>query len=201
VATATTQTSRATIDPYAGVRRRRGFTLIEIVVVITIIAVAAAITIPSLGAGQRQREIRRTLQTFVSTVRRASSVSVFQRRPVELRLHPRERRYEIVTRESAFATADTRAATPRGRSVWGRAPAADGSPGDAGMGFSLPALASFGSVEGGRDLGREGIVFDFYPNGSSSGGKIEFVFDAGRGRPTSHVVVVNPLVSSISLED
>ena len=65
----------------------------------------------------------------------------------------------------------------------------------------LPELASFGDVEGGRDLGDEGIIFDFYPNGSSSGGTIELRFELGRGRPISHTLSINPLISSISIED
>ena len=62
-------------------------------------------------------------------------------------------------------------------------------------------MASFGEIRGGRDLREEGIVFEFYPNGSSSGGMIELVFDTGASRPVSYKLSINPLVSSISIED
>lgn len=183
-----------------------GFTLIEIIVVVAIIAVAAAIALPSLNAGARQREIRRTLQGFVSAVRRASSVAVFQRRPVELRVFSREGAYTIVVPESASreegeATAAEQTSTRRRIGLLGRTGESANAEDSKEHRVVLPELASFGEVEGGRDLGEEGIIFDFYPNGSSSGGAIELRFDVGRGRPIAHKVVINPLISSISLED
>lgn len=186
--------------------RSSGFTLIEIIVVVAIIAVAAAIALPSLNAGARQREIRRTLQGFVSAVRRASSVAVFQRRAVELRIFSREGAYSIVvptsgSGEEGAATAGEETGTRRRIGLLGRTDESVNSQGSKEHRVVLPELASFGDVEGGRDLGEEGIVFDFYPNGSSSGGAIELEFDLGRGRPLAHKVVINPLISSISLED
>lgn len=201
MAKATTRTYRATTDGVTNLQRSRGFTLIEIVVVITIIAVAAAIALPAINAGARQREVRRSLQTFVSTVRRASSLSVFERRPVELTVFPREARYSVSNPRSRGEAAVTERETA-GRGLFPRrrgASAGDEQKGE--FAVSLPGLASFGDVEGGRDLGDEGVVFDFYPNGSSSGGRFELLFDTGRGRPISYVVVVNPLISSVSLED
>jgi prepilin-type N-terminal cleavage/methylation domain-containing protein len=184
--------------------RSSGFTLIEIIVVVAIIAVAAAVALPSINAGARQREIRRTLQSFVSTVRRASSVAVFHRRPVEFRILPEDGAYAVVvptsSAEADGETGEVAEARPR------RVSRLLGGSGDAKADAAtrehrivLPALASFGEVEGGRDLGEEGIVFDFYPNGSSSGGTIELRFDLGRGRPLSHKLSINPLVSSISM--
>ena len=206
--TATTPTYRATTE--AGCGKHAGFTLIELVVVITIIAIAAAITIPSIGAGAHQREVRRTLQKFVSSLRRASSVAVFQRRPVELRLLPKENRYVIVmpklrSEEEAAAQAEQQQ-RPRSRSggLVGRGKNTAGDVEESQQGLAsieLPAMASFGDIEGGRDLAEEGIVFDFLPNGSSSGGAIELLFDSGRGRPESFKLVVNPLISSVSFED
>ena len=109
VETATTPTSRATTERAHGAVA--GFTLIEIVVVVAIIAIAAAIAVPSIGAGAHQREVRRTLQGFVSAIRRASSVAVFQRRPVELRIMAKEGRYAVVlpSPRSAEDTSGTKA--------------------------------------------------------------------------------------------
>jgi type II secretion system protein H len=205
VETATAPTSRATTERRP---RERGFTLIEIVVVVAIIAIAAVIAIPNIGAGARQREVRRTLQTFVSTVRRASSVAVFQRKPVELRIHVKEGTYSVVVPSTNDDEADVesesrRGARTRGGRVVGRAhdeeTGAEGGRGAAHT-VQLPEMASFGDVEGGRDLDDEGIVFDFLPNGSSSGGLVELMFETSRGRPESFRLVINPLVSAISFE-
>jgi type II secretion system protein H len=187
-------------------RRASGFTLIEIIVVVAIIGIAAAMVLPSINAGAQQREIRRTLQTFVSTVRRASSVAVFRRRPVELRIFTREGAYSVVVPSSSTSEDGTTSAAEEPQPRRGsrllpgsREVEADSAPSEHRV--VLPALASFGEVDGGRDFGDEGIVFDFYPNGSSSGGEIELRFDVGRGRPLSHTLSINPLVSAISMED
>ena len=187
-------------------RRESGFTLIEIIVVVAIIAVAAAIALPSINAGAQQREIRRTLQGLVSTLRRASSFAVFHRRPVELRILAKDGVYSVVVPTSSAddesGAVAVEEARPRRRSrLLGGGGDAETAAGAGEHRVVLPALASFGEVEGGRDLGDEGIVFDFYPNGSSSGGTIELRFDVGRGRPVSHKLSINPLVSSISMED
>ena len=50
----------------------KGFTLIELVVVMVILAVTAVLVLPSVQGGMRQREVRRSLQGFVASVRRAS---------------------------------------------------------------------------------------------------------------------------------
>jgi type II secretion system protein H len=188
-------------------RTSSGFTLIEIIVVIAIIAVAAAVALPSLNAGARQREIRQTLQRFVSALRRASSVAVFHRRPVELRILAKEGAYSVVLPElssrddAAEAERVDEGRPPRKSGLLGRADESGAQADSEEHRVELPELASFGDVEGGRDLGEEGIVFEFYPNGSSSGGTIELRFDVGRGRPVSHRLSINPLLSSISMED
>jgi hypothetical protein len=152
--------------------------------------------------------VRRTLQRFVSALRRASSVAVFQRRPVELRILAKEGRYSVVLpklRSEADAAAqeqEEKRTRTRSTGLGRGRNKVDGEEQEAGVEtFDLPEMASFGDIEGGRDLEDEGIIFDFLPNGSSSGGAIELLFDSGRGRPESFKLVVNPLISSVSFED
>jgi prepilin-type N-terminal cleavage/methylation domain-containing protein len=206
VETLTTATFPATTERRQRGRASAGFTLIEIVVVVTIIAIAAVIAIPNIGAGARQREVRGTLQKFVSTVRRASSVAVFQRKPVELRIFVDERAYAVVVpadrTDEGTAADPERQTSGRPRGLVGRGENAEGDEDTATKHrFELPEIASFGDVTGGRDLDDEGIVFDFMPNGSSSGGGVELLFESPRGRPESFRLVINPLVSDVSFED
>jgi type II secretory pathway pseudopilin PulG len=160
-----------------------------------IIAVAAAVAIPAVNSGQRQREVRRTMQKFVSTVRHASSTSIFERRRVELRVWPENGEYGIVVPVSdrydhdEELDVDERDELEEEDEVRER--------------FLLPATAAFGEIEGGRsddldDLGT--ISFDFFPTGSSSGGAIEFVFGEDRGRQ-AYVLTINPLVTSLQIEE
>ena len=202
----TAPTFPAATDRVTARRKASGFTLIEIIVVVAIIAVAAAVALPSINAGARQREIRRTLQGFVSALRRASSIAVFRRQPVELRILAKEGAYTVVvptasSDDEAAAATDDEQRSRRRSGLLRRADESTAQSDPNEHRVELPELASFGDVEGGRDLGDEGIIFDFYPNGSSSGGTIELRFDLGRGRPISHILSINPLLSSISMED
>ncbi len=187
-----------------------GFTLLELVVVVLIIAIAAALVLPAVRAGSNQREIRRTLQRFVSVVRRASAMAVLRREHVELWIWPEDGRYALVTRvkPSTDGEATAQAATP-GSTSSGPEEDALGDSRTAEASFELPSMASFGEVEGGRLVSermargnyakRDAVLFDFHPVGSSSGGKIELVFDVPP-RKQSYALIINPLVSEISME-
>jgi len=176
---------------------QRGFTLLELVFVIAVIAVAAAVVLPSVGAGQRQREIRMTLQHFVSAVREASGKSVFERRRVELRVWPDDGEYGIVApKKKSAADGDLDFVDERAE-IGGESSDADVKR------IQLPEAARFGEIDGGRrtDLDELGTIsFDFFPTGSSSGGEIEIIFDNDRNHQ-SYVFKINPLVSSITMED
>lgn len=66
--------------------------------------------------------------------------------------------------------------------------------------ISLPKLASFGEVEGGRDLVDGTIAFRFLPTGGSSGGAVELVF-GDRHPKRSYVLEIDPLVGDIHIRD
>lgn len=200
----TRQTYPATTDGCGRARSGNGFTLVEVVVVIVIMAVAAAVVVPNMRAGARQREIRRALQGFVSAIRGASARAVVDRSRVELKLWPQDGAYALFVRASeedqgqqeaertvlAKVGGDERQQEPP---VQSRVEAAR---------FELPDSGAFGDVDGGRaSAGEDAVVFDFYPSGASSGGRIEFVFDAGSNRRQAYLLEVNPLVSSISIEE
>lgn len=204
-ARATRQTSPAPTDVRALGRASSGFTLVEVVIVIVIMAVGAAVVVPNMRAGARQRVIRGALQGFVSAVRGASARAVIDRHRVELKLWPDDGAYELIAR-APRADGEQQEQEPE-RSLLvkvgsDRDGEAQGEPQMETRRFDLPASGSFGDIDGGRAVAEEGtVVFDFYPSGSSSGGQIEFVFDTGRNRRQAYKLEINPLVSSISIEE
>jgi type II secretion system protein H len=198
-------------------RRSSGFTLIELVVVMVIIGIASLVVYPSVRAGSNQRAVRHSLQQFVSVVRRASSMAVLRRETVEVWLWPDRKEYALVTRDRPADEADEEARAG-GTRLRSRGLVRDDAEEETGVGegrtvvgrITLPSLASFGEVEGGRFVAEElsggsyqqqdAVLFEFYPTGSSSGGKVELEFEISRNRQ-SYTLVINPLVSSISMEE
>lgn len=73
----------------------RGFTLLELLIVMVVMAVAAVIVMPSVRSGVQQREVRLTLQKFVSAVRYSSARAIMDRRSVDLVLWPEQASYSV----------------------------------------------------------------------------------------------------------
>lgn len=194
----------------AGRGHSGGFTLLEVIVIVLIIAVAAGVVLPAVNAGARQREVRRTLQHFVSAVRRASAIAILRRQPVELRVWQEEGRYAVVTRDRKTDHADDEEDSGGLRGLIGSddEEAAEGESTEAE--FELPELATFGEISGGRFLAEDldggayhaedVVLFDFFPTGSSSGGRVEFLFELPRSEQ-KYTVIIDPLVSSIDMEE
>jgi len=128
---------------------------------------------------------------------------VIDRHRVELKLWPDDGAYELIARaggEQQPQQAEPSLLAKPGHDRDGQA--AQGEPKLETRRFELPESGSFGDIEGGRSVADEGtVVFDFFPSGASSGGKVEFIFDSGRNHRQAYSLAINPLVSSISIEE
>jgi general secretion pathway protein H len=84
-------------------RRMRGFTLLELVVVMVILGVIAATVVPGMQAGSRQAAVRRSVRAFISAARQASAQAVRDRKPTALIVWPDEGQFGV---EGAEARVD-----------------------------------------------------------------------------------------------
>ncbi|MFN2377337.1 MAG: prepilin-type N-terminal cleavage/methylation domain-containing protein [Candidatus Binatia bacterium] len=66
----------------------RGFTLLEVIVVLVIVGVMSAMVLPSIQAGSRQAAVRRSVRAFVSAARQASAIAINTRKPAALVVWP-----------------------------------------------------------------------------------------------------------------
>lgn len=117
-----------------------GFTLTELLVVLTILALASSLVVARLPGQGRRVDSRRTVQEVVSLVRTTR---------LDAAQHGRSSLLRFSEDDRAFSTSsDTRVRIPSGLKV---------------------------SLVSSRNLGADGIMF--YPDGSSSGGRIRIADD------------------------
>lgn len=76
--------------------RDRGFTLIEMTVVIAIIAVAMGVVVPMIDAGITSREVRRAARQIASTMHHLRTEAVSLGKPMAMQIDVDERTIETV---------------------------------------------------------------------------------------------------------
>lgn len=76
-------------------RGERGFTLLEVVVVMVIVGVVAAMALPAMQAGSRQAAVRRSVRAFISAARQASAEAVRTRKPASLIVWPDDGTFSV----------------------------------------------------------------------------------------------------------
>jgi general secretion pathway protein H len=75
---------------------RRGFTLIELIVVIVIIGIASAVVGPMIDAGMTSREVRRAARQIASTMHHLRNEAVATGRPTAMQIDIQENSIETV---------------------------------------------------------------------------------------------------------
>lgn len=131
-------------------RRRRGFTFIEMIVVITIMALMASIAIPSMAGAERARQYR-------------SALSNLKRLPIQAREAAISRGTTVVLHTEG-----------NGTGIVAVEESADGVEGQTIGRADLPEGLSFRTLRvGDRDAGTSDWSLRFYSDGTSDGGGFE----------------------------
>ena len=76
---------------------KRGFTLLEVMIVLIIISLAASFIIPKIGAGEKRFRERRFLYEFLTNLKRGHLRAIYERRAVVFRISEYMRAYRLGT--------------------------------------------------------------------------------------------------------
>ncbi len=85
---------------HAGYRHGRGFTLIELVVVLTVLACAAGLIIPSMSGSLSRNELQEAGQHLLLTARTAREFAIVRRQPLVLQIDLDRGSYSVAQRGS-----------------------------------------------------------------------------------------------------
>jgi general secretion pathway protein H len=140
----------------------RGFTLLEMVVVVAIMGLIVALALPGLGDGLRRWRLQAAVREFATLAKFTRNQAVAGRTSLSMILDRSRSVYWLDRPEAGVPTPEQ--AMERGIRV-----------------YALPATIRFGAISvGGGDPGLERIPILFYPRGSSTGGEIQIRDDRGR---------------------
>ena len=78
-------------------RRRYGFTLIEILLVVVIVLIASGVAVPSFIRSYRGAKLRASARTVVMMHRHARSLAVLQQKPMTLLADAKNAQWEVVS--------------------------------------------------------------------------------------------------------
>lgn len=143
-------------------RGAKGFTLLELVVVLAIVALSVGLVLPALETGLRHWRLQAAVQEVATLVRFTRNQAVARRKPLQVILDAPRRVYWLDDAEAPVLD-DPEQAGEKGIRL-----------------YALPTELRFGSLAGEPGLvrGRVGIVF--FPKGNSTGGEVEVVDPRGK---------------------
>lgn len=141
----------------------RGFTLIEVAVVVAIMGIISALVLPGLGDGLRRWRLQAAVRDFATLLKFTRNQAVAGRAPLEMILD-RSRNVYWLDRPVEGGVPTAEQAMERGIRV-----------------YELPASIRFGEVSvSGGDPGLERVPILFFPRGSSTGGEVQILDEKGR---------------------
>jgi prepilin-type N-terminal cleavage/methylation domain-containing protein len=168
--------------------RRRGFTLIEILIVVVIAALAATIALPGFVRTMQGSQLRTATRTVLMAHKYARSTSVLRQVPMAILLDSANNELEIVTMESGASSDARRGFLDERQAVASGLASAGGMPDEEKPKISSELLRKFGrdvkieafrSERGGQKI--EDVYFiNYHPNGMSDG--FELVLSDGSNR-------------------
>ncbi|HSB73894.1 MAG TPA: GspH/FimT family pseudopilin [Candidatus Methylomirabilis sp.] len=157
----------------------RGFTLIELVVVVAIVSVVFALTLPALGDGLRRWRLQAAVREVATFLKFTRNQSVTGRSPLQAFLDRSRNVYWVDKPDNPMLyTPDL--AIQRGVRV-----------------FALPTGIRFGEVTAADpDPAADRVGILFFPKGSSTGAAVQILDDRGR----AYRISVDPVTGRARIE-
>lgn len=176
----------------------RGFSLIELIVVLVILGLAAAVTAPFIFWTLERVEIRSAVKEIASSLRYARSVAISEKKEMRFYMDLDERLYWLDTRREERPGEDTAGNGDTGQEGEGTSP----SPSYPTKKRSLNSLVKVDLFVRGEDELDEGTVMvSFSPFGSSSGGQFNLKTHEESRRPLYFTVKVDPVTGRVKTKE
>lgn len=152
-------------------RSTGGFTLLELLLVLTIMAMAAVLVLPSLGSGLGYWRLQAAVRELGTLAKFARNQSVARGQRLQVVLDRSRRLYWLDTEPPTLADPDT--AGRHGIRL-----------------YTLPPGVRFGDATiGGARSEQDRLAFVFFPRGDSTGGEVRVLDERG----ASYRLVIDPL--------
>lgn len=175
-------------------KSRRGFTLIEVLIVVVIAALAATVALPGFIGAMKGSQLRTASRSILSAHKFARSTSVLRQVPMAMLLDSNHGEIEIITikspassdaRSKFLDTRSTRAADSALGTVVDEAPAIETElVRDLGRDIRIE---QFRSERGGQEF--QGVYWiNYHPNGMSDGFELVISDGARRAEITSDAI-------------